>query len=87
MSDKSLIIDLVEYFSSLDDPRVDRNKLHSLPDILLIIFCGAICGVESWEDFVDFGESKKDFLQKYAELKNGIPSKNTFNRVISSLDP
>lgn len=87
MSDKSPIIDLVKYFSSLDDPRIDRNKLHSLPDILLIIFCGAICGVESWEDFVDFGQSKKGFLKKYAELKNGIPSKNTFNRVISRLDP
>lgn len=80
-------IDLVEYFSELDDPRIDRHKLHSLSDILFIIFCGSICGVETWEDFVDFGESKIAFLKQYAQLKNGIPSKNTFNRVISSLDP
>jgi predicted transposase YbfD/YdcC len=71
----------------MKDPRIDRQKLHLLPDILLIVFCGAICGVETWEDFVDFGESKINFLKKYAELKNGIPSKNTFNRVISSLNP
>ena len=87
MPDTKSTIDLVKYFSALDDPRVDRNKLHSLPDVLFIIFCGAICGVETWEDFVDFGQSKIGFLRRYTELKNGIPSKNTFNRVISSLDP
>lgn len=80
-------LDLVKHFSTLKDPRVERQKLHLLPDILLIVFCGSICGVETWEDFVDFGESKIDFLRKYIDLKNGIPSKNTFNRVISSLNP
>lgn len=87
MSSKRSEIDLVKYFSNLEDPRVDRQKLHTLPDILFIVFCGAICGVETWEDFVDFAECKIDFIKKYASLKNGIPSKNTFNRVISSLDP
>lgn len=87
MPSNNSTIDLVKYFSNLDDPRVDRQKLHTLPDILFIVFCGAICGVETWEDFVDFAECKIDFLKKYTELKNGIPSKNTFNRVISRLDP
>lgn len=87
MIEKNSVIDLVNYFSNLKDPRVERQKLHSLPDILFIVFCGAICGVETWEDFVDFAECKIDFLKKYTSLKNGIPSKNTFNRVISSLDP
>lgn len=87
MLDKSTPIDLIEYFSSLEDPRVERQKLHSLPDILFIVFCGSICGVETWEDFVDFAESKIDFLKKHTALTNGVPSKNTFNRVISSLDP
>jgi len=80
-------IDLVNYFSELEDPRVERNKLHALPDILLIVFCGSLCGVESWADFVEYGESKKDFLKRYVKLENGIPSKNTFNRVISKLNP
>ena len=56
MSDNKPTIDLIKYFSTLDDPRVERQKLHALPDILLIIFCGSICGVETWEDFVDYGK-------------------------------
>lgn len=87
MSAKESIFDITRYFSGLDDPRIDRQKLHSLPDILFIVFCGAICGAESWRDFADFGESKIDFIRKYIPLENGVPSKNTFNRVISSLDP
>jgi len=87
MPQKESILDIAKHFSGLEDPRIDRQKLHSLPDILFIAFCGAICGAESWRDFVDFGESKIDFLRKYTPLENGIPSKNTFNRVISSLDP
>jgi predicted transposase YbfD/YdcC len=79
--------DLIEYFSDIEDPRVDRQKLHSLPDILFVIFSGVICGVESWSDFVLYGESKLEFLRKYVPLKNGIPSKNTFQRVITRLKP
>jgi predicted transposase YbfD/YdcC len=82
----SRLLDLLEHFGQLEDPRVERQKLHSLPDILLIVFCGAICGAESWRDFVDFGHAKIDFLRKFSPLENGIPSKNTFYRVMSSLD-
>lgn len=87
MPSKDLPIDLIDYFSDIEDPRVDRQKLHALPDILFIVFCGSICGVDSWEDFVLFGRSKLDFLKKHIPLANGIPSKNTFQRVISRLDP
>jgi len=80
-------IDLVEYFSHIEDPRIERQKLHTLPDILFIVFCGSICGVESWEDFTLFARCKLDFLKKHISLSNGIPSKSTFQRVISRLDP
>lgn len=79
-------VSFLQHFEEMDDPRIDRHKLHSLPDILLIMFCGVICGAESWRDFEDFGESKIDYLRRFSPLKNGIPSKKTFNRVISSLD-
>ena len=87
MSIKESSISFLHHFDELEDPRIDRHKLHSLPDTLLIMFCGVICGVESWRDFVDFGESKIDYLRQFTDLDNGIPSKNTFNRVISSLNP
>lgn len=87
MQPKNTSSDLIEYFSDIEDPRIDRQKLHALPDILFIVFSGVICGVDSWSDFVLYGESKLDFLRRYVPLKNGIPSKNTFQRVITQLNP
>ena len=63
MPAKTAVIDFVKYFSTLEDPRMDRQKFHSLPDILFIVFCGSICGVETWEDFFDFGG--RVFIRKH----------------------
>jgi len=75
------------HFDKLEDPRIDRKKLYPLAEILLIVLCGSICGAQSWRDFVTFGEEKLDYLQRFLVFDYGIPSKNTFARVMSSLDP
>ena len=51
-----------KHFGQLEDPRIERKKLYSLQEILLVILCGSVCGAESWRDFVMFGEEKLDFL-------------------------
>jgi hypothetical protein len=38
---------LLEHFSSIDDPRIDRTKRHKLIDILVIAICTTICGAET----------------------------------------
>jgi predicted transposase YbfD/YdcC len=76
-----------ECFTVVTDPRIHRKKLYPLDELLFIIICGSICGAESWRDFVLFGQEKLDYLRRFFEFKNGIPSKNTFCRVMSMLDP
>ena len=78
---------LVEHFSAIDDPRIDRTKLHKLIDILVISICATICGAETWEDFQLFGLAKQDWLETFLELPNGVPSHDTFRRVFARLDP
>jgi len=75
------------YLESLVDPRVDRSKRHKLVDILAIALCGFIAGCESWVDVELFGISKQEWLEKFLELPNGIPSHDTFGRVFALLDP
>jgi len=78
---------LLNYFDALKDPRINRKKLYPLNEILLVVLCGTICGAESWRDFVIFGKEKLDFLKSILEFKNGVPSKNTFARVLAVIDP
>ncbi len=68
---------LFESLTVIKDPRVERTKLHSLIDILVIAICAMICGAEDWEDMAEFGEAKQEWLATFLELKNGIPSHDT----------
>ncbi len=78
---------LVFHFSIIEDPRIDRGKVHALSDILVISVCAMLCGAEHFVDFEEFGHAKEDFLRSFLELPHGIPSHDTFRRVFALLDP
>jgi predicted transposase YbfD/YdcC len=78
---------LIECFSDLPDPRVERTRAHKLIDILVIAICAVICGAEGWDDMVVFAKAKREWLDERLELPNGIPSADTFRRVLARLDP
>ena len=40
--------DLETLFAQVEDPRVERTKLHRLQDSIIIAICGVICGAEGW---------------------------------------
>jgi predicted transposase YbfD/YdcC len=79
-------ISFVRYFADLPDPRVNRTKKHRLDDILGITLCAVICGADSFEEIERFGEARQEWLRQYFALPNGVPSHDTFNRVLAALD-
>jgi predicted transposase YbfD/YdcC len=76
-----------EHFAGLPDPRIDRTKKHPLVDVLAVALCATIAGADSFEEVERFGKSKEAWLRRFLELPNGIPSHDTFNRVLAALDP
>jgi predicted transposase YbfD/YdcC len=78
---------LLRVFDELEDPRVERNKLHGLADILAITLLAVICGADEWTEIELFGQTKLDWLRTFLRLPHGIPSHDTFGRVFSRLDP
>ena len=78
---------LVECFSEIIDPRMERTKRHLLSDILTLSVLAVIAGAEGWEDIEEFGHSKHPWLRQYLLLANGIPSHDTISRVFRSLKP
>ena len=74
------------HFSKLEDPRLERQKLHQLLDIIVIAICAVICGAETWVDIANFGRAREAWFKKLLELPNGIPSHDTFGRVFSLLN-
>lgn len=87
MAGKPSGVTLSEHFAALEDPRVERTKLHPLLSIIAIALCAVIGGAESWDDIAEFGETKVDWLSTFLDLPHGIPAHDTFNRVFAALDP
>jgi predicted transposase YbfD/YdcC len=79
--------DIFEHFDEMEDPRMDRQKRHSLMDVLFIAVCAVICGGTSFVDMYDFGCAKQEWLEQQLELPNGIPSHDTFRRVFALINP
>ena len=78
---------LLDHFHPVADPRVNRTKAHKLIDILAIAICSLLCGGETFNDMEIFGQARLPWLQTFLELPNGIPSHDTFNRVLAAVDP
>jgi predicted transposase YbfD/YdcC len=85
--DEQYLPDLRVYISRLDDPRMQRNKLHLLVDIVMIVVSAMICREESWEEIAYWAQLRKDWLASFLELPHGIPSHDTLRRVFERIDP
>lgn len=73
-------------FEQIADNRRSLSKLHNLNDILVMSVIAVICGADSWNDIEEYCLAKEEWLSKFLKLTNGIPSHDTFNRVISAID-
>src|SRR5579883_3514973 len=78
---------LVNYFSQITDPRIERTKKHKLIDIIIIALCAVLSGCLGWEEIEDFGIEKEEWFKNFLDLENGIPSHDTISRVYARLDP
>ena len=82
-----LILSLKDELSAVSDPRVLGRTRHNLMDVLILGVLAIICQAETWNDIEDFGHAKEEWLRKFLELPNGIPSHDTISRVFSLIEP
>lgn len=75
------------HFGNIQDPRRTYLNDHPLINIITIALCAVIAGAEGWTDIEMFGQQKKEWLGRFLDLENGIPSHDTFGRVFARIDP
>lgn len=73
-------------FSTLTDKRINRCKKHNLIDIIILSILAVLSGAESYDAIELYGRTHIDFLKQFLQLKNGIPSHDTINRVFQTLN-
>jgi predicted transposase YbfD/YdcC len=80
-------LNFVDYFSCVEEPRLDRKKRHELLDILFLCVAGTIAGCDGPSDIACFATTQLDWCRKFVTLANGVPSHDTIGRVISLIKP
>lgn len=77
---------IAHHFTEIEDPRLERRKLHSLHDILTLSICASICGADGFVAIEEFGHAKYEWLRRFLDLPNGIPSHDTIGRVFALIE-
>src|ERR687885_2849074 len=78
---------LIAELAPIEDPRCAWKVEHRLLDILVIAVCAVLGEAETFEDIALYGRCKKAWLKGFLALPNGIPSHDTFRRVLMLIAP
>ena len=84
---KKLKRSIIKQFEVLEDPRMKRKPDHLLLDIIAIAILAVISGADNMVAVETYGKAKQPWLKTFLELPNGIPSHDTFSRVLGLIDP
>lgn len=75
-----------DHFAELTDPR-RREVVHPLINVVVIAVCAVICGADDFVAIAKFGKTKREWLARFLNLENGIPSHDRFNAIFAAIKP
>jgi len=75
-----------QYFSEVEDPRVQGRCRHLLIDILITALLTYLTGGSDYQDMYLFAKKRGHEFKDFLVFPNGIPSVDTFERVFKILD-
>jgi predicted transposase YbfD/YdcC len=79
---------LVDALRRVPDPRRPGGNLrHALVDVLVLAFCGVLCGAQDFAEVREFAKARLGFFRQFLELPHGVPSEDTFERIFARLSP
>ena len=84
---ENLLGGLLDHLNEVPEPRQGAKIEYPLDEILFLTISAVVSTCSEWDEIVDFGEDKLEWLRRYRPYLNGIPSHDTLNRVMSLIDP
>lgn len=79
-------VGLLDHFSALDDPREGWRVLYPLNEILLLVLCATLAGMEDFVEIVLWGKERLGFLRRFLPFERGIASHDVLSDVFNVLD-
>jgi predicted transposase YbfD/YdcC len=79
--------EVLRHFQQLEDPRSSVNLLHPLDGVVVMAIMAILAGANGPTAIAKWAMMKSDLLRKALDLPHGIPQKDVFRRVLSTLKP
>ena len=74
-------------FRELVDPRREQGSYHPLLTVVGLAVLAVICGSNNCSEIRDYALEKEAWLRGVLDLRMGLPSLSTIERVVAALDP
>ena len=84
---ETLSLQLVITLRVLKTRELSAQSNISVLDVITIAICAVICGADYWVAIETYGQAKQEWLKRFLELPNGIPSHDTFARIFALINP
>lgn len=73
------------YFKEIEDTRCQCDIDYKLVDVLIVVMCAILCGLEELDEIVTYGKEKLDFLTEHFGITK-IPSESTLSRIMNMVN-
>ena len=77
------VLNFKESCKEINDPRISKKCDYKLWDIVVVCFIATLANCNDFEEIRDFAIAKYDWLRKFLKMTGGIPSVQTYERVLS----
>jgi predicted transposase YbfD/YdcC len=78
---------LADVFVAIEDPRPKGKVEHDLVELLVVAVNAVLVGADTFVEIELWANAKLSWLRRYLRLVHGIPSHDTFGRLLGLIDP
>jgi predicted transposase YbfD/YdcC len=82
-----MIKTFIKILGSIEDTRTGNALLYPLVEVLVIAVVSVLCGMDHFTEMEMFGLEQINWFKNYLELKNGIPTHDTFANIFAFIKP
>jgi predicted transposase YbfD/YdcC len=79
--------DIINLMKKIEDTRQKKKVKYPINEVVGMVLFASLGNANEWTEIEVFCNSHEEFLRKYFDLENGIPSHDTFQRVMGIIDP
>ncbi|WP_242951310.1 ISAs1 family transposase [Clostridium kluyveri] len=79
--------DFLESLKDIDDPRQFKKVRYPMNEVVGMVLIASLGNGNEWTEIEVFCKLHETLLKRYFKLENGVPSHDTFQRVIGMIEP